>query len=204
MRILFDIGANRGKFSYANRNNYDKFILVEPNPDLNNEILNYKQSNFHIENLIVSDELEPTFYLCDTLSTCDIEWIKNSRFTNSYQWEKSIPIPTITIDQLVTKYGIPTFIKIDVEGYELHAIKSMTQKYCNLSFEWAEEKKEEIFQTIDYLYQLNYTHFHVHEEDKYDYYPKDNQYETYESTITKIQKELIPSRKSKWGMIFCK
>jgi hypothetical protein len=149
--------------------------------------LNYGQSNFYIENLIVSDESNPTFYLCDTLSTCDIEWIQKSRFTKSHHWEKSVPISTITIDQLVTKYGVPTFIKIDVEGYELHTIKSMTQKYCNLSFEWAEEKQYEILLALEYLHYLGYEFFHIHEEDKYDYYPNQNDYENYSSIISKIK-----------------
>ena len=41
-----------------------------------------------------------------------------SRFANICTWTKTEPIESITIDQLVARYGTPTFIKIDVEGYE--------------------------------------------------------------------------------------
>jgi FkbM family methyltransferase len=203
MKILFDIGANRGKFSLANKDSFDLFILVEPNNEYNKQIENYGLSNFYIENMIVSNEKNIDFYLCDTISTCDRDWIENSRFSKKYSWIKSNPIPTITIDQLVDKYGFPNFIKIDVEGYELNVVKSMTKKYNDLCFEWAEEKQNEILQTLEYLNNLGYKLFHLHQQDQYDYFPREEYYESYESIFKKIKK-LSPSRKQKWGMIFCK
>lgn len=204
MSILFDIGANRGKFSFANKLKYNRFILVEPNNQLNDEIhRNMKNLDYVIENVIVSDEKNPDFFLYDTLSTCDKQWINNSRFTNITIWKKSDTIPAISIDQLVLKHGIPDFIKIDVEGYELHAIKSMSKKYCNLSFEWAEEKKDEIIETIKYLKDINYTEFYLNNEDKYDYYPNDKDYISFENILIQIE-TLETNRKTRWGMIFCK
>jgi hypothetical protein len=33
----------------------------------------------------------------------------------------------------------------------------MSKKYCPIGFEWAEEKKEELLQSLDYLKELNTT-----------------------------------------------
>ena len=46
-------------------------------------------------------------------------------------------IPVVTIDDLVTKYGRPRYIKLDVEGYERQAIEGMSRPCALLSAEFS-------------------------------------------------------------------
>lgn len=57
----------------------------------------------------------------NVLSSFSDEWIKSvkdGRF-KEYNWDKVVNIEMTTLDTLIENYGLPIFIKIDVEGYEL-------------------------------------------------------------------------------------
>ena len=44
-------------------------------------------------------------------------------------------VETTTLEMLIDKYGLPFFIKVDVEGYELHVLRGLRQPVPYLSFE---------------------------------------------------------------------
>lgn len=204
-RILFDIGSNKGLYTDANSKNYDKFILVDANKDLCNQLRNKYNNNPNIiiEQKIVSKDKTDIFYIsnADTISTCDIEWITNSRFSKSYNFTKTIGNESITIDQLVEKYGIPTYIKIDVEGYEYNVLKSMSKKYCPIGFEWAEEKKDELLLSLDYLKELGFENFCLQKEDNYTFVPE--KWISYTEIYETVKNLCDKNRKFEWGMIHC-
>lgn len=204
--LLFDIGANRGLYTDANREKYQRAILVEANPSLCTFLEEKYRGNSSIQiaNTIISNKPSETFYIsnADTISTVDREWIEHSRFAGTYQWQPVENIPTCSIDTLVTRYGVPSFIKIDVEGYEYNVLLSMTKLYCPLCFEWAEEKKEELLLSIKYLHMLGYTKFTVQQEDKYDYTIRDDEWMTYENTLMMLSGGCDVSRKKYWGMVW--
>lgn len=203
--LVFDIGANRGKYTDALLGKYDNFVLVEPNLKLCDELkIKYQNNpkNITILNNIVSTT-DTIFYECtsDTISTCDIEWIKNSRFANHGASWKPLNIPSITIDSMIEKYGIPTILKIDVEGYEWNVIQTLSSSVPRIEFEWAEEKKDELYKTIEYLHnKLGYNKFFIKDNDiPYDYTP--SSYNNYEDSIRIIDR-LNESRKKLWGMVY--
>jgi FkbM family methyltransferase len=44
-------------------------------------------------------------------------------------------VPTVSLASLIHLYGVPFYIKLDIEGYELEAIKGLTQSVPLVSFE---------------------------------------------------------------------
>ena len=55
-----------------------------------------------------------------------------------------------TLDQLIRSYGVPSFIKIDVEGYELEVLKGLTSSVNMISFEYAvPEQTTKLIDCID-------------------------------------------------------
>jgi len=205
-RILIDIGANRGLYADANAASYDQCILVEANPELSMFLLEKYKGNekMVIENKIVSNKTNETFYIsnADTISTVDREWVSNSRFSQNYSWRPVEGLPTCSIDTLVQTYGTPSFLKVDVEGYEYNVILSMTQKYCPLAFEWAEEKKEEILLTLKYLHSLGYTKFALQLEDAYTHKVNDDEWYVFSTMYSILEGSCEVARKSSWGMLW--
>jgi FkbM family methyltransferase len=204
MKLAFDIGANIGQKTNILLNSGYKVVAFEPNPDLNNKLNRIYKDNDNI--IIDSSGLSDNngindFFICnsETLSTLSLDFIKNSRFSNKHNWNVKIPINTITLDSAIEKYGIPDFIKIDVEGYELNVIKGLTKLLSNtmICFEWEEENKENIEAIVKYLQDIGYNNFSIKEKD--DIY--------FENELTwlswnDINFDFDVNRKEKWGMIY--
>lgn len=205
--MFFDIGANIGKWSQANIVNCDKIIAIEASPitfeKLKNNCTNDKiiLLNYAVCNNSGNDI---KFYHCnaDTLSTLNKNWLSDdsSRFCNFASY-KEITCKTITIDNLIEKYGEPELIKIDVEGGEYECILSLTKKVKLLCFEWASETNNITFNCLSHLDKLGFTKFYVQNEDKYTFRPNDNDF----NGIDVIRHQILNTvPKKDWGMIWCK
>ncbi len=165
--------------------------------------------NVAILNNLVSSKSGKTidFYieeseLTGTTSTASLDWINNSRFSGSCRWGRPVKVESITIDDLIKRFGEPFHIKIDVEGYELEVLKGLTKKTCMISFEWAEEQKKNIIESVKYLKRLGYNSFNwLSGSDSYKYRP--GSFMTADDFIFLLEMVLNPGRKEKWGMIYC-
>jgi len=92
------------------------------------------------------------FFIADssTISTFSENYIKavkdSGRFGNN-TWNKTEEIEMTTLDNLIQLYGVPAFIKIDVEGFEKEVLSGLTKKINALSFEYC--VPEQLSQAID-------------------------------------------------------
>jgi len=207
--LIFDIGANRGKYSevYAINSN-NTIISIEASPKmytiLKNNMSKYpnvKTLEYAVSN---TDSEYITFFDCesDTLSTLDINWLTSneSRFGNHHGRFNPIQVKTISVDKLIEIYGLPDMLKIDVEGAEECVIKSLSKKVPVLLFEWAAEWKDSLKLAIDHLTNLGFSQFHVQKEDRYNYTPL-----SYELSANECKMILDFSvNKVDWGMIWAK
>ena len=207
MNLVFDVGSNVGTTVEFFSQKANKVIGFEPNPRLV-EILREKFNNRNviIDSRGLSNEIgEKKFRIAnaDTISTFSEDWVNNSRFTGGYSWNEGIIVETTTLDSVIEQYGTPDYIKIDVEGYEFEVLTSLTKLLENtiISFEWAEEQKNKIEQTIKYLFNLGYEKFSYTEADKI---LMDVEIDW--RTIDKLNliENLDDQRKDKWGMIYVK
>jgi len=71
-----------------------------------------------------------------------IETIGQGAFRDQ-SWNKEIMVATTTLDQLIARHGLPAFLKIDVEGFELHVLQDLSQPVPFISFEYAPELIDE-------------------------------------------------------------
>src|SRR4029077_11165842 len=52
------------------------------------------------------------------------------------RWNRRIEVETTTLDQLIGRFGLPAFIKIDVEGGEPAVLGGLSRPVPALSFEY--------------------------------------------------------------------
>lgn len=206
MNLIFDIGANTGEYTEIFSRLATTVVAFEPNPNLLPKLhKRFAGTNVIIDRRALSSYIgTKEFMICDapTLSTFSKEWVRESRFSEEQSWEISVPVLTTTIDQAIIDYGTPDYIKIDVEGFEYEVLKGLIECLPDtiISFEWAEEDST-IQYCIEYLQHLGYTRFSYMDND-HPFMNKDIGWATWNELS--FFSRIVPSRKKRWGMIYCK
>jgi FkbM family methyltransferase len=203
--LLFDIGANIGKWALANQAG-NTIVCVEACRSTFNNLVSStaKYPNIKCLHYAVSPSIGSVeFFESDlhTLNTLDRTWLSSvtSRFYDPSRAIWSSRVDTISIDTLIKQYGVPDVLKIDVEGAENIVLRSLTQKAGTLCFEWASEWRTQTRECIRYAESLGYTRFYLQFGDAYTFRPSEFNHtcqsllDTFDRTNDKID----------WGMIWC-
>jgi FkbM family methyltransferase len=143
-QLVFDIGANVGVLSAAFASIGARVVAVEPNADCVRHIqLSYRDKQIEVLQaavgarnglavLNVSDDR-------DVRSSVSDDWMKTmSGQDESYQgiWSRQSVVPMLTLDSIVDHFGMPDFIKVDVEGFEEKVLSALSVQPALLSFEF--------------------------------------------------------------------
>lgn len=147
--LVFDIGANRGGMTWAFRQLGANVIAVEPLhqivPDRVKEFHYMFAGDDHVMLLpiAVSPDPEVTLTMPNIgsphwiVTTASQKWVKQSAHKHLYS--KSVVkkvVQAITLDDLVEKFGLPRFIKVDVEGYDGEVISTLHHPVPALNMEF--------------------------------------------------------------------
>jgi FkbM family methyltransferase len=155
--LCFDVGSNLGNRIDPLLQIEAKVLAVEPQKSCY-EFLTSKYGNRIIlvtKGLGDKEEVKQ-FYISNvsTNSSFSEEWInavKAERF-KEYRWDDVTEIEMTTLDKLILEYGVPVFIKIDVEGYELEVLKGLNTPINLISFEYT--TPEQTAKAIDCITQI--------------------------------------------------
>lgn len=75
-------------------------------------------------------------HVTSSFSTEWIESVKQSGRFKKREWSKKVQMEMTTLDELIKEYGVPSFIKIDVEGFELEVLQGLSSPIPVISFEY--------------------------------------------------------------------
>lgn len=167
MKLLFDIGANRGDATIAGVATGYKVIALEPAPRVFAELV---RNFIYDPNVVplrlavgekVGERLE--FYECveDGLSTLEKSWLTDPKMPYYGKEFRTISVNTCTVDWLIEQYGEPDLIKIDVEGAEWAVLGGMSNYSGKLALEWTQETMDQHEEQLIYLHSLGYKEYRL-------------------------------------------
>ena len=148
--LIFDVGANDGTKTDVFMRLGARVVAVEPD-ELNVEIMRRRflmlrlpRKPLNIVPAAVSDSVGKMAMWVDApgsaQNTLSDKWASilrndDGRFNEKFEFAKRREVTTTTLEQLMTEFGVPYFIKIDVEGFEPKVLKGLRRPVPFLSFE---------------------------------------------------------------------
>jgi FkbM family methyltransferase len=142
--LVFDIGANEGEHSRCFLSLGARVVAVEPLPGSVKIIRSTARpkNRIHVvEAAAGADFSEAVLHVSSESQLCTLSdrWLsvaENPDGPSGNLWDKEIKVRVIPIHSLVSKYGPPDFIKIDVEGFESQVLSGLKELPPALSFEF--------------------------------------------------------------------
>jgi FkbM family methyltransferase len=148
--LIFDVGANHGHKTSIFLRLGAKVVAVEPD-DANQEKLRQRFLEYRLTPKPVrlvakalSDSNSVATMWVDApgsaKNTMSLKWVTTlredeKRFGERLGFSGTRKVETTTVEDLIDAYGIPFFIKIDVEGHEVSVLRGMKRPVPYLSFE---------------------------------------------------------------------
>lgn len=160
--LVFDVGANIGQRSEIFAQLAQKVIAIEPQPNC----VRHLKSRFRFNRRVVIQQValgdkpgEATMWQSSSpgissMSRRFIDTMGSSVFRDE-KWNKEIKVTTKTLDDLINTFGVPAFMKIDVEGYELKVLQGLTAPVPFISFEHTPEMIDEACNCAERLQQIS-------------------------------------------------
>ncbi|MFM1655470.1 FkbM family methyltransferase [Brevibacillus sp. B_LB10_24] len=163
------MGANVGNRTGVFLQLGARVVAVEPQTDCGQNLWGQFGTHPHftlIQKALGAKEGQAEMYLSEwnVLSSLSPEWIHHTRSSGrfaSIAWNRQTVVDVTTLDSLIGQFGLPTFCKIDVEGYEYQVIQGLTKPIPALSFEFTREHLQPTIDCVQYLATLGAYRFNL-------------------------------------------
>lgn len=168
--LVFDVGAHVGDRVASFRRLGARVVAIEPQPALVKvlRVLYGLRRDVVIEPVAVGRRSGTTGIIINpdnpTVSTASEDFVRAARNAPGWKtqcWSKSLKVPLTTLDALIGKHGVPTFIKVDVEGFEEEVLQGLSHSIKALSFEFTIIQRAIALACIDRCVALGFSRFNA-------------------------------------------
>jgi FkbM family methyltransferase len=162
--LVFDVGASIGENAALFAALGARVVAIEPLPECAPAIA---RAGVEVECCAVGAEPgEVELLVCTQaldITSASREWMSAMREAGLAHgpWDATIVAPMTTLDALIGRHGLPRFVKVDVEGYELEVLRGLSQRVEALSVETHRAMLGKSLACLDRLRDLGFERFCV-------------------------------------------
>lgn len=209
--LVFDIGANRGLLTMLFRDLGARVVAVEPLFAIGKRFVREFDWKFGDDEMVTTIPLaistRPRIVMWvhqnqPVLSSVSSAWMRKSAHKGYYHKKNTRPkwVRTTTINALIAEYGMPSFIKVDVEGSENNVIRTLSKPVAAMSMEFHEDwvpkpSMKHMMKLADY--EWNYA---LNETGKYAL----GVWTTIKRLLSHMRNHLTKGGPESWGDIYCR
>lgn len=163
--LIYDVGMHRGKDTEFYLRKGFRVVAIEANPALvklvaNNLASDVASGRLKIVECAIADKPGTAEFW---INTNDDLWSSLSKdHTASWTDQQRIEVEARTFDTVLTEYGVPYYLKVDIEGADLLCLAALARfptKPKFVSFECSLDDFEQTFEALSTLWQLGYRRF---------------------------------------------
>jgi FkbM family methyltransferase len=168
--LVFDVGSHVGDRIAAFQRLGARVVACEPQPALVKtlRLIYGRDKAVTIEPVAIgrtAGQIELKINVDNpTVSTASQDFVKASEGAPGWEgqhWDRTVAVPMTTLDALIAKHGRPSFMKIDVEGFEAEALAGLTQPVAALSFEFTTIQRDIALACIALCAELGYVRYNA-------------------------------------------
>ena len=182
--LCFDVGANVGSRTEIFLMLGAKVVSIEPQTQciqkLRRKFIEYGDCVTIVPKAVSDSKGISRIALSsfDGYTSMSNKWIsrveQSGRFRKSVTWTDWQDVETTTLDSLISEYGVPHYLKVDVEGFETSVFRGLHTAISFLSFEFTwPETIEETCSVIDMIDSLDKYEYNYVVEDSMEWQLKD-------------------------------
>lgn len=143
--LVFDVGAHVGDRVSSFRRLGARVVAIEPQSLLVDVLTHIHGRDANVVILpraLGARSGRQAFHLntdnptVSTISDAFLQRAEHAQGWEGQSWDDDVDVDVVTLDALLARFGIPAFIKIDVEGYEDAVLRGLSHPVKALSFEF--------------------------------------------------------------------
>lgn len=120
-KLIFDIGANGGRYTRRWAWSFDRVVALEPHPASYAALVNDCKDNVTALRLAASD-VNGDIWLQTSPEHEETGQYVTGQHLDWSESDGNVPVTAVTLDWLANTYGPPDVVKIDVEGHEARVL----------------------------------------------------------------------------------